>query len=81
MMCDVGQAEGIRQWWAEADSVTRGRALRLREDDFLPADMQVDLAMAGVTVSPVGYGWDGAPQGYWVSPILWDFLRARDREG
>jgi len=55
--------------------------LRLREDDFLPADMQVDLAMAGVTVSPVGYGWDGAPQGYWVSPILWDFLRARDREG
>lgn len=40
--------------------------------------MQVDLAMAGVTVSAVGCGWDSRPEGYWVPQVLWDFLRTFD---
>ena len=48
----MGQSEAVRDWWADADEVTRRRALALAEDDFLPEDMQRDLAMAGVRVIP-----------------------------
>lgn len=74
------QKMAVEQWWTQADPVTRIRALRLEAADLLPEDMQVDLAMAGVTVSAIGCGWDQQPEGYWVPQVLWDFLRARDHD-
>jgi hypothetical protein len=75
------QKLAVEQWWTQADPVTRTRALRLEAADLLPEDMQVDLAMAGVTVSAVGCGWDQRPTGYWVPQVLWDFLRGRAAAG
>lgn len=69
------QAEAVRSWWADADQTTRNRALRLREDDLLPADMQQGLAMAGVTVASIGRSRvDGGPEGYEVPDVLWSLL-------
>ena len=69
------QAEAVRSWWADADQTTRNRALRLREDDLLPADMQRGLAMAGVTVVPIGRSpIDGEPEGYEIPLVLWALL-------
>ncbi len=79
-MIDDVQKMAVERWWIGTDPVTRTRALRLQAADLLPEDMQVDLAMAGVTVSAVGYGWDSRPEGYWVPQVLWDFLRNRDRD-
>jgi hypothetical protein len=69
------QAEAVRSWWVDADQATRNRALRLREDDLLPADMQQGLAMAGVTVVPIGHSpIDGQPDGYEIPETLWSLL-------
>ncbi len=69
------QADAVRSWWADADQTTRNRALRLREDDLLPADMQQGLAMAGVTVVPIGHSpIDGQPEGYEIPALLWQLL-------
>ena len=69
------QTEAVRSWWANADQTTRNRALRLREDDLLPADMQQGLLMAGVTVIPVGRSpIDGQPDGYKIPDVLWSLL-------
>ncbi len=70
------QAEAVRSWWADADQTTRNRALRLREDDLLPADMQQGLAMAGVTVMPIGRSpVDGEPEGYEIPPVACKLLQ------
>jgi hypothetical protein len=69
------QTQAVRSWWADADQTTRNRALRLREDDLLPADMQRGLAMAGVTVASIGRSpVDGEPEGYEIPDVLWSLL-------
>ncbi|NAZ84641.1 hypothetical protein GTR00_00625 [Kineococcus sp. T90] len=74
------QAEAVHSWWADADQTTRNRALCLREDDLLPADMQQGPAMAGVTVVPIGRSpVDGEPEGYERPTVVCRLLQ-RTRE-
>lgn len=75
MRPSIGQLEAVASWWRDADEPTRRRALRLAEDDLLPEDMQRGLAMAGVTVIPLGRsGVDEGPLGYIQPDALTDFL-------
>lgn len=49
-----GQRALLETWWAQLDQVTRRRLLRLTPEDFLPADVALDLQMVGVRVIAVG---------------------------
>jgi len=68
------QSEAVERWWLAADEVIRRRALRLSRFDLLPADMQRDLAMHGVTVVSADAASDGTPAGFYVPDVLREFL-------
>jgi len=74
------QQEAVEAWWSAVDEVTRRRALRLSRFDLLPADMQRDLVMHGVTVIAADGAFDGAPEGYVVPDVLREFLGERRAE-
>jgi hypothetical protein len=72
----VTQDDAVRDWWSDADEVTRRRALALAEDDPLPEDMQRGLIMAGVRVVPLDASEvDGRPVGYVIPDALLELLR------
>lgn len=78
-----GQEALIEAWWGQLDESTRRRLLRLAPEDFLPADVALDLQMAGVTVIAVGTvasgnGYDGL---YEQPGILLASLQERRRAG
>lgn len=64
------QRECLEGWWADLDELGRARALRLRSDDELPADMRLGLSMAGVGVERVL----GDVEGYLVPDVLLDLI-------
>jgi len=64
------QADAVRAWWADLDELGRARALRLRGDDELPADMRLGLSMAGVRVERL----PGDVEVYVVPAVLLDVL-------
>jgi hypothetical protein len=44
----------IEGWWDALDDSTQARLRALAEDDFLPAELALDLQMQGVSVIAVG---------------------------
>ena len=69
----MSQSDVLAAWWLDGDEFTRRRLLRLREDDPLPADIALDLMMAGVTVFTVGEDDAGSPL-YAVPDVLLELL-------
>ncbi|NIZ89649.1 hypothetical protein [Kineococcus rubinsiae] len=74
------QVDAVWTWWAGLDDVDRGRVLRLTDDQLLPEDLFVGLAMHGVPVtaadvSPV----DGQPAGYFPPAVSEDLLQCLRR--
>ncbi|GAA4960622.1 hypothetical protein [Kineococcus glutinatus] len=65
------QDEVVRAWWDAADAADRRLALGLGEHDALPAELALDLAVAGVTVVPVSHDpVDGRPERYAMPIVL-----------